>query len=68
MWIIVIVSAGLSLVALFFLPETYAPILIPSEIQEKRIERPKATIRHGLAHIKTGSMQFLRNYLSRPLG
>ena len=68
MWISAIVSALLSLVALVFLPETYAPVLIPNEIDEKRFERPKATIGHTLAQIKSGSLQFLRNYLSRPLG
>lgn len=68
MWIMAIVSASLSLVALVFLPETYAPILIPRQSYEKKVEPRKATIEHGLVYVKTESVQFLRDYLSRPLG
>lgn len=68
MWIMAIVSAGLALVALVFLPETYAPSLIPIQSYEKRVEQRKAMGGYNLALFKTESMQFVRNYLSRPLG
>lgn len=69
MWITVIVSAGLFVFACVFLPETYRPVLIQSQSSRKRLERPRWTqINYRLAHIKKGSILFLRDYLSRPLG